>query len=267
MATYAIGDIQGCMGALNRLLDHIQFDQTQDCLWFVGDLVNRGPQSLEVLRFVKQLGESAVAVLGNHDIHLLALWCQITQPGRKDTLQPILSARDAEELLHWLRFRPLLHAEHGVVMIHAGMLPSWSMAQATDLAEEVEDALQSDNFQEILPSIYFRKNLHPSAKMNREERLGFTANILTRLRVCTKDGVPEFSFKGPPEEAPSGYLPWFRIPSRATQDETIIIGHWSTLGIIQEENLVALDGGCVWGREMVAMRLEDRQFFRVPCSQ
>ncbi len=267
MATYAIGDIQGCMGALHRLLDHIKFDQAQDCLWFVGDLVNRGPQSLEVLRFVKQLGTSAVTVLGNHDIHLLALWCQITQPGRKDTLQPILSAPDAEELLHWLRFRPLLHAAQDVVMIHAGMLPSWSIAQATDLAGEVEQALQSDNFQEILPSIYFRKHLHPSEKMSKEERLGFTANILTRLRVCTKDGIPDFSFKGPPKEAPSGYFPWFRIPDRATEKETIIIGHWSALGIIQENNLVALDGGCIWGREMVAMRLEDRQIFRISCSQ
>jgi hypothetical protein len=163
MATYAIGDIQGCMGALRRLLDHIKFDQAQDRLWFVGDLVNRGPDSLEVLRFVKKLGTSAVTVLGNHDIHLLALWSQITQPGRKDTLQPILSASDVEELLNWLRFRPLLHAENGFVMIHAGILPSWSITQATALAREVEEALQRDNFQEVLPAIYFRKSVKHSA--------------------------------------------------------------------------------------------------------
>ncbi len=266
MATYAIGDIQGCMGALQRLLDHIKFDQAQDRLWFVGDLVNRGPQSLDVLRFVKQLGTAAVTVLGNHDIHLLALWSQITQPGRHDTLQQILAAPDAEELLHWLRFCPLLHAADGYVMIHAGILPSWSMTQATALAREVEEALRRDNFQDVLPAIYFRKGVAPSPNMNTEERLGLTTNIFTRLRVCTNEGVPEFSFKGPPTEAPPGYFPWFRIPNRATQHETIIFGHWSALGIVQEEHILALDGGCVWGRELVAMRLEDRQLFRVACS-
>jgi len=267
MATYVIGDIQGCMGALQRLLDHIQFDQAQDRLWFVGDLVNRGPHSLDVLRFVKQLGTSAVTVLGNHDIHLLALWSHITQPGRKDTLEPILSAPDADELLHWLRFRPLLHAEYDFVMIHAGMLPSWSIAQATALAREVEEALQRDDFQDILPAIYFRKVLAPSAHLTTEERLGFTTNVLTRLRICTHEGVPEFSFKGPPAEAPPGYFPWFQIPNRSTQHDTIIFGHWSALGIVQEQHLVAVDGGCVWGRELVTMRLEDRQIFRVSCSQ
>lgn len=265
MATYAIGDIQGCMSALRSLLNHIKFDQAQDRLWFVGDLVNRGPDSLEVLRFVKQLGPSAVTVLGNHDIHLLALWSQVTQPGRKDTLQPVLSAPDADELLHWLRHRSLLHAEDGFVMIHAGILPSWSLSQATALAREVEEALQQDNFQDVLPAIYFRKNVDLSAQKSRKERLGFTTNVLTRLRVCTKEGVPEFSFKGPPTERPPGYFPWFQIPNRVTHHETIIFGHWSALGIVQEEHIVALDGGCVWGRELVTMRLEDRQLFRVPC--
>ena len=267
MATYAIGDIQGCMGALQRLLDHIKFDQTQDRLWFAGDLVNRGPHSLEVLRFVKQLGTAAITVLGNHDIHLLALWSQVTQPGRKDTLEPILSAPDADELLHWLRFRPLLHAENGLVMIHAGMLPTWTIAQASTLAHEVEEALQGDNFQKVLPAIYFRKGVKSSANSHTHEQLGLTTNVLTRLRVCTVEGVPEFSFKGPPNEAPSEFLPWFQIPNRATQDDTIIFGHWSALGIVQEEHIVALDGGCVWGRELVTMRLEDRQIFRVSCSQ
>ncbi len=254
------------MGALHRLLDHIKFDQAHDRLWFVGDLVNRGPQSLEVLRFVKQLGPSAVTVLGNHDIHLLALWSQIVQPGRKDTLQPILAASDADELLHWLRFRPLIHAEDGFVMIHAGMLPSWSLSQALALAREVEEALQRDNFQEMLPVIYFRKALDSSANLSTEDRLGLTTNVLTRLRVCTQEGEPDFSFKGPPIEAPPGYFPWFQIPNRATQHDTIIFGHWSALGIVQENHIVALDGGCVWGRELVTMRLEDRQLLRVPCS-
>jgi len=267
MATYAIGDIQGCMTALRRLLDHIRFDPAKDRLWFVGDLVNRGPHSLEVLRFVKQLGPSAVTVLGNHDIHLLAIWSQITQPGKKDTLQPIVSAPDAEELLHWLRFRPLLHSENGFVMIHAGMLPSWSIDQAKSLAREVENALQDDNFQDALPAIYFRKGVGPSGTLSTNERLGLTTNVLTRLRVCTQEGVPDFSFKGPPGDAPPGYFPWFKIPQRATRQNTIIFGHWSALGIVAKKHLIALDGGCVWGRELVTMRLEDRQLFRVPCPK
>ncbi len=267
MATYVIGDIQGCMQSLQRLLDHIKFDQTQDRLWFVGDLVNRGPQSLEVLRFVKQLGSSAVAVLGNHDIHLLALWCQITQPGRKDTLQPILCAPDADDLLNWLRFRPLLHVEDDFIMIHAGVLPSWSKSQAMELAHEVEEALQSERFREVLPAIYFRKTQQPLNPLGSEERLGLTTNVLTRLRVCTLEGHPDFSFKGPPGEAPPGYFPWFEIPNRATKHNTIVFGHWSALGIVQKNHIFALDGGCIWGRELVTMRLQDRRLFRVPCAK
>lgn len=152
-------------------------------------------------------------------------------------------------------------------MIHAGMLPSWSIAQATARAREVEEALQRDNFQNILPAIYFRKDGEPSTPLSTEERLGFTTNVFTRLRVCTNEGIPEFSFKGPPEESPPGYFPWFHIPNRATQHETIIFGHWSAFGIVQEEHIIALDGGCVWGRELVTMRLEDRQLFRIPCSK
>ncbi len=254
------------MGGLSRLLDHIKFDEAQDRLWFVGDLVNRGPHSLEVLRFVKQLGKSAVTVLGNHDIHLLAVWCQITQPGRKDTLQAILSAPDAEELLHWLRFRPLLHIDDNIVMIHAGLLPFWSLQEAKRLAGEVADALRSETFRELLPFIYFRKMSHSSTQSRCYEQLGLTTNVLTRLRVCSPDGTPKFSFKGPPDEAPPGTLPWFRIANRATRDQTIVFGHWSALGIVQEDRLIALDGGCVWGRELVTLRLEDRQLFRVKCS-
>ena len=185
MATYAIGDIQGCAEALHRLLDQIKFDQTQDHLWFVGDLVNRGPQSLEVLRFVKQLGTSATTVLGNHDLHLLALWAGITKPNRKDTLQNVLSAPDSDELLHWLRCQPLIHAEEGYVMVHAGLLPSWSLEQTLELAHEVEKVLQGQEFQKFLPEIYFRKTQRPSSNLNDEERLSLTSNVLTRLRICS----------------------------------------------------------------------------------
>lgn len=267
MATYAIGDIQGCAEPLKRLLDHIKFDQSQDRLWFLGDLVNRGPHSLEVLRFVKQLGTSAITVLGNHDLHLLALWTGITNPSRKDTLQNVLSAPDSDELLHWLRCRPLIHAEEGYVMVHAGLLPSWSLARALKLAHEVEKVLQSQEFQKFLPEIYFRKTQKPASNFNLEERMSFTTNVLTRLRLCSKEGIPEFSFKGSPEEAPPGYVPWFRFPHRATQHQTIIFGHWSALGIVTEQHILALDGGCVWGRELVAVRLQDRQLFRVTCPK
>lgn len=267
MPTYAIGDVQGCLGALQRLLEEMQFDPARDQLWFVGDLVNRGPDSLAVLRLVKQLGSAAVTVLGNHDLHLLALWTGITEPGRKDTLRQVLDAPDAEALLDWLRFRPLVHAENGHVLVHAGLLPMWSISQVRILAGEVEEALQSDAFQDFLPAIYFRKANDPNLQLNPKERMGLTTNVLTRVRVCTEQGVPEFSFKGPPEEAPAGYLPWFRVPNRLSQQDTIVFGHWSALGILNEPNLLGLDGGCVWGRELVAVRLEDRQLFRISCTQ
>lgn len=267
MATYAIGDVQGCVRALHRLLEKIHFTPARDCLWFVGDLVNRGPHSLEVLRFIKQLGTSAITVLGNHDLHLLAVWAKVTTLGRKDTLQSVLSAPDVEELLTWLRFRPLVHVEDGYCLIHAGLLPSWSIPQVLRLAGEVEEALQDDHFHQFLPAIYFQKDIVPSPRLSFEERLGLTTNVLTRLRVCTKEGIPEFSFKGHPKEAPLGFMPWFRVPDRATQHDTIIFGHWSTLGVVREQRVFAIDGGCVWGRELVALRLDDQQLFRVTCTK
>ncbi len=265
MSIYAIGDIQGCAEALHRLLDHVNFDPDSDRLWFVGDLVNRGPDSLEVLRFIKELGESAVTVLGNHDLHLLAIWTGITEPGRKDTLQPILHAPDRDDLLHWLRQRPLLHIEQDYVMVHAGLLPSWSIQEARRLAQEVEEALRGNDFATWLPNIYFRKSGPPPSDADLPTRLGYTTNIMTRLRVCTKEGLPEFSFKGVPQNAPAGYFPWFRVPDRAAQQTPIIFGHWSALGFLNEPTVIALDGGCVWGRELIALRLDDRKAFRVPC--
>ena len=162
MPTYAIGDVQGCIQALHRLLEKIHFNQDKDRLWFVGDLVNRGPHSLEVLRFIKQLGNSALTVLGNHDLHLLAVWAKVTTLSRKDTVQSVLSAPDVNELLTWLRFRPLVHVEDGYCLVHAGLLPSWSLSQVLGLAAEVEKALQDDNFHEFLPTIYFRRDIVPS---------------------------------------------------------------------------------------------------------
>jgi bis(5'-nucleosyl)-tetraphosphatase (symmetrical) len=266
MATYAIGDVQGCVQALHRLLEKIRFNPPTDRLWFVGDLVNRGPHSLEVLRLVKQLGASAITVLGNHDVHLLAVWAKVITLSRKDTLQSVLAAPDADELLTWLRFRPLVHVEDGYCLVHAGLLPSWSIPHVLGIAHEVEEALQSDQFCQLLPAIYFRKDIVPSLHLSHEERLRLTTNVLTRLRICTKEGIPEFSFKGHPKEAPLGFMPWFRVPDRATQHDTIIFGHWSALGVANEHRVFAIDGGCVWGRELVALRLEDQQLFRVTCT-
>ncbi|HBP86641.1 MAG TPA: symmetrical bis(5'-nucleosyl)-tetraphosphatase [Nitrospirales bacterium] len=267
MATYAIGDVQGCVQALHRLIEKIHFNPDKDRLWFVGDLVNRGPNSLEVLRLIKGLGTAAITVLGNHDLHLLAVWGKVATLSRKDTLQSVLSASDVDELLTWLRFRPLIHVENGFCLVHAGLLPSWSIPQVLELAGEVEEALQAENFHQHLPAIYFGKDIIPSGHLSLEERLSLTTNVLTRLRVCSQEGIPEFLFKGHPNEAPQGYMPWFQVPNRATQDDTIIFGHWSALGVVKGPNVFAIDGGCVWGRELVALRLEDQQLFRVTCPK
>jgi bis(5'-nucleosyl)-tetraphosphatase (symmetrical) len=267
MATYAIGDVQGCVQALHRLLETIHFNPPDDRLWLVGDLVNRGPQSLEVLRFIKQLGASAMTVLGNHDVHLLAAWANVTTLNPKDTIHSVLSAPDADELLTWLRFRPLIHVEDGWCVVHAGLLPSWSIPEVQNLAHEVEEVLQHTDFHRYLPAMYFRKDILPSPHLSFEERLSLTTTVLTRLRICTREGIPEFSFKGHPKEAPQGFMPWFRVPDRASRHYPIIFGHWSALGVVTEQGTYGIDGGCVWGRELVALRLEDQHLFRIPCPQ
>ena len=268
MATYAIGDVQGCFHALQKLVKCTKFDPTTDRLWFVGDLVNRGPDSLDVLRYIKNLGHAAVTVLGNHDLHLLAVWAGISQLHRKDTLSSVLSAPDCDELLTWLRHRPLVHREHNYVMLHAGLLPQWTIEQTEKLAREVEEALQSESFVDILPFIYFRRSqMAWSTDLDYHERLSLTTNVLTRIRVCTPGGLPDFSFKGPPEDSPQGLIPWYEVPSRASVQDTIIFGHWSALGLFIEKTLLGLDAGCVWGQDLVALRLEDRKVFRTSCIE
>jgi bis(5'-nucleosyl)-tetraphosphatase (symmetrical) len=267
VATYAIGDLQGCMKSLRQLVDTIQFDPDRDRLWFVGDLVNRGPDSLAVLRYVKALGRSAITVLGNHDLHLLAVSIGITGIQKKDSFQEVLSAPDCQELLDWLRHQPLIHQEHGVLLVHAGLLPQWTTSQAVTLAREVEAILRSDDFTSNLPFIYFRNGKRAwNENLSAQERWGLATNVMTRIRVCTKEGVPDFSFKGPLDQIPQGLMPWFQIPRRANQNETIIFGHWSALGVVSQDNVLCLDGGCIWGKELVALRLEDRSLFRVSCA-
>ncbi len=267
VATYVIGDVQGCMKSLRQLIEKIQFEPGQDRLWFVGDLVNRGPDSLAVLRYVKALGSSAVTVLGNHDLHLLAVSAGVTGIQKKDSFDEVLMAPDCEELLAWLRHQSLIHQAQDCILVHAGLLPQWTISQAVHLAREIEALLQSDDFATNLPFIYFRNGKRTwNENLSAQERWGLATNVMTRIRVCSEGGVPDFSFKGPLDQIPQGLRPWFQIPKRANLNETIIFGHWSALGVVSQDNVLCLDGGCVWGKELVALRLEDRLLFRVSCG-
>ncbi|MBC7944472.1 MAG: symmetrical bis(5'-nucleosyl)-tetraphosphatase [Burkholderiales bacterium] len=265
MATYAIGDIQGCFGALRKLLAAISFDPEFDRLWLVGDLVNRGPESLATLRFVKGLGEAAITVLGNHDLHLLMVASNLAKPKRNDTLGEILAAPDRDELLCWLRQQPLLHADGNYAMVHAGLLPSWDLAKAASLAREAEAALRAGDYRDFLAELYGDQPDTWSNELSGAARLRVVVNAFTRLRLCSQEGRMEFSYKGEPERAPRGYLPWFDMPDRASRANTIIFGHWSALGLRVRPNLLALDSGCQWGGSLSAVRLEDRQVFQVGC--
>ncbi len=266
MSTYAIGDVQGCFAALTNLLDRIAFDPAKDRLWFVGDLVNRGPESAAVLRFVKGLGPVAVTVLGNHDVHLVAVAEGLTQLRREDTLQDVLQAPDRADLLDWLRRRSLAHFENGFLLVHGGLFPDWTSLEAVALAREVAARLRSDEYRDFLRLYYSSQlPLRWSEDLRGLTRLGVILSTLVRMRVCTPTGEMNPTYKGPPNEAPPGYLPWFEVPGRQSADTIVVCGHWAALGLQIRPNLFALDSGCVWGRKLVAIRLEDRQVFQVPC--
>lgn len=266
MAIYAVGDIQGCYAELQQLLELIRFDPAQDQLWLVGDLVNRGPDSLRVLRLVKSLGDKAITVLGNHDLHLLAVAAGEAELHRSDTLDEMLSAPDRDELLAWLRQQRLIHAEGGYVLVHAGLLPQWNVRQAVSLAHEVEQALRSDSYATFFEHMYGNSPRDWNDELGGYKRLRVITNALTRMRICTLQGEMEFKFKGEVENIPAGYLPWFDIPTRMSGDATLIFGHWSALGLKVTPNLIALDTGCLWGGPMTAIRLEDRRLFQVGCK-
>lgn len=266
MATYAIGDIQGCKGALDNLLGEIGFNPTRDRLWLVGDLVNRGDASLEVLRFVKGLGEAAVTVLGNHDLHLVMLAEGHSRPSKEDTLDAILAAPDRAELLAWLRAQRMFHVEDEYAMVHAGVLPQWSVAQARELGAEVEAALCAPDFREFLANMWGSQPDEWSEHLRGWDRLRVIVNAMTRMRFCSAEGRMEFRVKGPAEAAPPGYLPWFAVPARASLTHTLVCGHWSALGFKRAEKLLALDSGCLWGGCLTAVRLEDQRAFQVRCE-
>jgi len=270
MAVYAIGDVQGCYSALMKLLDRIDFNPERDRLWLTGDLVNRGPQSLEVLRFVKGLGNSALSVLGNHDLHLLAVAAGVAKPGKHDTLDAILSAPDKMPLLQWLRARPLLHhdAVLGCTLIHAGLLPSWNLATAHRLASEAETLLQSEKANDFFHHMYGDLPDHWNENLKGNDRLRVIINAFTRLRYCDTEGNMDLRLKGSPGSQTPGLLPWFQIPSRASRDNKIIFGHWSTLGLWESNGVICLDSGCLWGGTLTAMRLDTvvAEFFSVDCD-
>jgi len=267
MATYAIGDIQGCFDSLQQLLAKCAFDPARDRLWLVGDLVNRGPRSLETLRFVKSLGEAALTVLGNHDLYLL----MVAEGGAKtrgkdDTLQPILDAPDCAELLDWLRRQPLCHVEDDYCLVHAGLLPQWSIKKARKLAREVEAALQGAQYREFIANMWGSQPDRWSDDLTGWPRLRAVVNAMTRMRFCSADGVMEFKVKGELANAPAGYMPWFEVPGRKSEKSVLVTGHWSALGFRLSDNMLALDSGCLWGGHLTAVRLEDRRVFQVDCA-
>jgi bis(5'-nucleosyl)-tetraphosphatase (symmetrical) len=270
VATYAIGDIQGCHAELTRLLDHLGFSPSRDRLWLVGDLVNRGPDSLAVLRFVKELGERATTVLGNHDLHLVMQSEGHGKVSREDTLAEVLAAPDRDELIAWLRGLPLFHVEDEYAMVHAGLLPQWDVAQAAELSDEVSAALTATNYRDFLAHMWGSEPNAWRDELAGWDRLRVVVNAMTRMRFCTPEGRMEFrapGAKGPPDRGPVGCLPWYEAPGRRSADHRVLCGHWSALGFRREKNLLALDSGCLWGGCLTAVRLEDQRVFQLPCAR
>lgn len=272
MAIYAIGDIQGCYDDLQQLLKKISFNSDRDKLWFTGDLVNRGPKSLETLRYIHSLGDNAIVVLGNHDLHLLATVFHHEKPGKKDTIHDVLEAPDRDLLMEWLIHRPLIHVdkETNMTMVHAGLHPDWSIDKASSLAREVEQVLQSNKHHHFFKHMYGDKPHMWSEDLQGWARLRYITNILTRLRYCNAKGEIALGIKGVPGTQPEGLHPWFEIETRASREDHIIFGHWSTLVLAKNttfENVYPLDTGCLWGGELVAMRIdtENHELARINC--
>ena len=268
MAIYAIGDIQGCYDELIQLLGKINYKDDKDQLWFTGDLVNRGPKSLQTLRMIRAMGANATVVLGNHDLHLLATAYNDLKPGRKDTLDDILGAPDRAELLEWLRFRPLIHADNtlDLTMVHAGLHPDWSIEKARSLAQEVESVLRSDKHISFYKHMYGDKPRTWSDGLSNWARLRFITNIFTRMRYCDKAGKMSMNTKGAPGTQPKGLHPWFDIKTRRSIHDRIIFGHWSTLALLNSypyKNVYPLDTGCLWGGRLTAMRIDKKPFTRI----
>ena len=264
---WMIGDVQGCCFPLAELLAQTETHNDPHAqYWFAGDLVNRGPHSLEALRTVISLGERATSVLGNHDLHLLAVAAGIKKPGKSDTFQQILNAPDAPDLIDWLRRRPLVHYAHQHVLVHAGILPEWSVSKTLSLAAEVETALRASNWQANLQKMYGNEPNTWKEDLTGSKRLRVIINALTRMRMCNNKGHMEFTQKNAPTTA-NGLMPWFDAPNRAAKDTTIVFGHWSTLGLLIRPDAICLDTGCVWGGKLTALRLHDHKLIQIGCQQ
>ncbi|MCP5091012.1 MAG: symmetrical bis(5'-nucleosyl)-tetraphosphatase [Gammaproteobacteria bacterium] len=261
MAVFAIGDVQGCYDPFRRLLDAINFEPSRDRLWLTGDLVNRGPKSLKTLRFVKKLSDSVITVLGNHDLHLLALEAGMVRYGKRfGSLNKLLNAADAEELCDWLRHRPLAHYSKKLdtLMVHAGTHPDWGIAETLAHAAEVETVLQGDDYPTLLGKMYGNRPNIWSNRLSGYKRLRFIINCLTRMRMVTAAEHLDLSFSGSPWRARKGLTPWYNVDHPAWQDTRIVFGHWSALGLIVLPHLISVDTGCVWGRQLTAVRLDKR---------
>jgi bis(5'-nucleosyl)-tetraphosphatase (symmetrical) len=268
MAVYAIGDVQGCFDELQALLEKLAFNAQHDRLWFAGDLVNRGPMSLETLRFVKGLGDSAISVLGNHDLHLLAAAHGHLLKNDDHTLDAVLNAPDRDELIDWLRHQPLLHhdAALGFTLVHAGLPPQWDLSLAQQCAAEVETALRDDGIADLLANMYGNKPKRWKDDLDGYNRLRFIINCFTRMRFCDPDGRLDFKSKGPPGSQRAGFHPWYEIPDRASKGLNIIFGHWSTLREYDHSGIYPIDSACLWGGELTALRIDtEPQRINQPC--
>ncbi len=265
MATYAIGDIQGCFDELQSLLEVIAFSET-DQLWLAGDLVNRGPKSLETIRFLYSIRDRVTVTLGNHDLHMLAVYSGAIRPKRSDTFHDLLNAPEAKQLMRWLQSQPLLISDKqlGFTMVHAGIPPQWSLDKAQKRAKEVEMVLQSTLASEFFKRMYGNQPACWSGKLEGYDRLRTITNYFTRMRFCDSKGRMEFSAKGTLASQPAGFLPWFMHESKTLQESRIVFGHWAALeGKAERDNVFAIDTGCVWGNKLTALRLEDQQLFTV----
>lgn len=279
MALYLIGDVQGCDAALQRLLDTLAFSPSRDTLFLLGDLVNRGPDSAAVLRRLMGYGNAARCLLGNHDLHLLAVAHGVRKPRRKDTLDGVLNAPDRQTLLHWLRLQPMALLEtlgnQELLMVHAGVLPAWTAIKTIALAREVESVLQSPAAGEFFHAMYGDAPAAWNDTLTGMDRIRVVVNALTRLRFCTAEGTMEFETKDSANAAPTGYMPWFTVPGRKTASITVAFGHWSTLGWLGRTDVLAMDTGCVWGGSLSALRVEAQghgipwrtELIQVPCKQ
>lgn len=268
MTAYAIGDLQGCLDQFQALLERIAFDPKHDRLWLAGDLVSRGPKSLETLRYVRALGDAAVTVLGNHDLNLLAVAEGKGRNHIKDRIEPVLNAPDRDELLHWLRHRPLLHydAQLDYAMVHAGFAPQWRLQDAAACAREVEYCLRGADYAQLLTNMYGSQPDRWREDLSSWDRLRFSINCFTRLRYCAADGRLELGAKDAPGAQPPGLYPWFKVPNRNSAQTRIVFGHWSTLGVYIADNVFGMDSGCVWGGHLSALRLDSsHRVTRVDC--